>query len=295
MSKRLYRREWWWGFAIVIGIIITIDWYAELDLLGATARFLSNVLSSTWRLIVEAAAALWRVVLEGAFATWRFIVFGAERFSLVLTAVATSKVARFFTSIAASVTLEYMFAGSWTGKVRALKERAKSAGVAVRLWWLKQHLVVKLCIVITMIVLQISLHWVILLFPIGFMVPYLVKLVRFVQKTVLDNAFTKWYLKRFGSFHGFIVRTLRTHTATRKITGCVRATRLYFSAGWRIWKYDSRFKSTERSLIYQDIWLRYVFAKTSWWPGEWRVKFNQYRTRPLLSGVGRNEKKEAAE
>ncbi len=290
-----YRREWWWGFGVLIALILAIDWYTELDALGATARFLGNLLGATWRLLLETAVALWRIILEAAFALWRFIAFGAERFSLVIAAVATSKVARFFTSIAASVTLEYMFAGSWTGRVRQLKERAKSAGMAARLWWLRQHLVVKLAVVTIMIVVQISLHWVILLFPIGFMVPYLVKTVRFVQKTVLDNAFTKWYLTRFGSFHGFVVRTLRTHATTRSVTACIRTTRLYFNAGWRIWKYDPRFRAREASLIYQDLWLRMVFAKTSWWAGEWRTRFDQYRSRPLLSGEGRKQKKEAAE
>ncbi len=89
-----YRREWWWGFGVLIALILAIDWYAELDALGATARFLGNILVAAWRLLVEAAIVLWRIILEGVLALWRFIVFGAERFSIIVAAIATSKVAR---------------------------------------------------------------------------------------------------------------------------------------------------------------------------------------------------------
>ncbi len=290
-----YRREWWWGFGVLIALILAIDWYAELDALGATARFLGNILVAAWRLLVEAAIVLWRIILEGVLALWRFIVFGAERFSIIVAAIATSKVARIFTGIAASVTLEYMFAGAWTSKVRTLKERARRAGTSARLWWLKQHLLTKLGIVICMIVIQISLHWVILLFPIGFMVPYLIKTVRFIQKTVLDNAVSKWYLSRFGRFHGTVIRTLRTHLATRSMTARMRGTRLFFHAGWRIWRYDPRFRHPERSFWYREVWMRCVFAATTLPRGEWLAKYHAYRTCRLLSGAHREQRKEAAE
>ena len=82
--------------------------------------------------------------------------------------------------------------------------------------WLGLHLVWKLAIVAALIASQVYLHFLLILFPIAFLVP----VVRRTWVQAADVLFGQWYWKAFGRAHRAAVAFLRRQPGVRHVIGC---------------------------------------------------------------------------
>ena len=89
-------------------------------------------------------------------------------------------------------------AKGWTGKLRL-------ALATLHRRWLALHLVWKLAIVAVLIASQVYLHFLLILFPIAFLMP----VVRRLWVQAADVLLGRWYWKAFGRTHRAVVAFLR--------------------------------------------------------------------------------------
>jgi hypothetical protein len=114
-------------------------------------------------------------------------------------------------------------AKGWTGKLKALAATLHNR-------WLHLHLAWKLAIVATLIASQVYLHFLLILFPIAFLVP----VVRRLWVQAADLAVGRWYWKAFGRKHRAAVVCLRTLPGVRHVIGAARLTRIRYLRAWRL-------------------------------------------------------------
>jgi hypothetical protein len=162
-------------------------------------------------------------------------------------------------------------AKGWSGKLRGLL-------ATLRHRWLGLHLAWKLAIVAALIASQVYLHFLLILFPIAFLVP----VVRRVWVRAADMALGRWYWRLMGRTHRAVVARLRALPGVRAVLGAVRLARIRYLCAWRLWKYDARYRrgATGERMV------SFIEPLRLWWRGE----LDGYVGRPLLCGPARTRR-----
>ena len=243
--------------ALALLLFVGIGIFTGVDAIAATGRFLWNALAAVFNVTIRAAASLLASIAKGV---------GWRRLSRIATAVGGVGL-----SYAGGVVLSdrrLQQARGWTGRLKLLI-------ATLRQRWLTLPLGAKLAIVVVLIASQIYLHVLLILFPIAFLVP----IVRRLWVRAADLVFSRWYRKALGRMHRAAVARLCALPGVRHAIGAMRLTRIRYLYAWRLWKYDSRYRSLDTG----ERELSFVEPMRLWWRGE----LDGYVGHPLLGGARR--------
>jgi hypothetical protein len=224
-EARLGRGIGWYVTFLVLAValFVAIDYYTGLNAVAATARFLWNALAVVAIAALRAAGGLLALLAKGV---------GWRRLSRIATALMGVGL-----SYSGGVLLSehgVRRAKGWTGKLRLLLATLHRRWLALNLGW-------KLAIVATLIASQIYLHFLLIVFPIAFLVPVVRKL--WVQAA--DVVFGRWYWKALGRAHRATIAFLRRQLGVRHLIGTARLVRIRYLCAWRLWRYDPRYRCAE--------------------------------------------------
>jgi hypothetical protein len=258
-DKRLAKGPSWYVtfFALALVLFIGIGVLTGVDAIGASTRFVWDVLAAVFNSTLRAAAGLLALLAKGI---------GWRRLSRIATAVAGVGL-----SYSGGVVLSdrgLRRAKGWTGKLKLLI-------ATLRQRWLALPLVWKLAIVVVLIASQLYLHFLLILFPIAFLVP----VVRRLWVRAADLLVGSWYWKAFGRRHRATVAYLRRQPGVRHAIGARRLVRIRYLRAWRLWKYDPRYRCPETGKHE----VSFIEPVRLWWRGE----LDGYVGRHLLCGPAR--------
>ncbi len=246
---------WYVTFAVLaVGIFLAVGYFTGLDAIGAAVRFLWNALAFAVNSLIRLFAGLLALLARGV--GWRRLT----RLSRAVAGVGLG--------YAGSVILseeKVKKAHGWRQKLRASVTLARNR-------WQRLHLAWKLAIVAVLIASQLYLHFLLIVFPIAFLVP----VVRRLWVQAADLLFGSWYWKNFGRIHRIAIARLRGLPPFRQIAGAARVYRIRYLCAWRLWKHDPRYRrpdGTERQVSF-------IEPVRLWWRGE----LDRYIGRPLLAG-----------
>ncbi len=248
-------KGWYGAFALLL-VISSVTVYAVTgqDALGAAGRFL-------WNGLVLAANAVLRT--GGSILGFLARGIGLRRVSRLFSALATVGVGYAASVVVSDATV--IRTRGWRGKLQAGIGRARE-------FWHDLPLVVKLIVVVGLIASQIYLHFLLVVFPIAFLVP----VVRKLWVRAADLLFGSWYWKTFGAAHRALLAALKRCPPVRIAMQWARLQRLRYLYAWRLWRYDPRYRNpggnTRRVSFVEPLRL--------WLRGE----LDGYVGRPLLSG-----------
>ena len=140
-----------------------------------------------------------------------------------------------------------ILSGGSVQKARGWRAKFRAATAAARDRWHALALPLKLLIVAALIAVQLSLHSLLIVFPIAFLVP----VVRRLWVRVADLMFGTWYWKTFGRMHRAIGVTLRHLPLVGGVIGATRLVRIRYLCAWRLWKHDPRYRdpNTDRPRV----------------------------------------------
>ena len=228
--------------ALAIALFIVVDHFTGLDAVAASARFLWNALAIVANSATRAAGGLLALLAKGV--GWRRL----SRLATTIMGVGLS--------YSGGVILSdrgIKRAKGWTGKLKA-------AFGTLRRRWLALHLVWKLAIVAVLIASQVYLHFLLILFPIAFLVP----VVRRLWVRAADVLLGGWYWKAFGRKHRAVVAFLRIQPGVRHVIGGLRLARIRYLRAWRVWKYDPRYRHAETGKHE----VSFIEPMRLWWRGD---------------------------
>jgi len=264
MSKLQERRRishlWLLAIVILITTILVVDWYTGADGVGATARFAVRFL----RFAVESS--------------WRLLLVLWERVGFAFVAILSSRVTRMFAALTLGMGVSYLTSDhKKVGRFYSLRAYARESGRRMKEWWQHLHFLSKSLIVVFLIVIQIYLHFWILLFPVGFLLAGMVFALKKTQGWLASYVFGAVYRTRFGAWHRRTVSSLKRTPLVGAIVGGADYVRLCFRGGWRLWRYDSQYRDAQGQLMHaRGRWLLFKALLR----GEWAC----YVGRPLLAG-----------
>ena len=266
-ERRLEAGFGWYAtfLALAFVLFVVIDHFTGLDVVAATARFLWNALAAIANAIIRAVGSLLLLLAKGV--GWRRL----SRLAGVIMGVGLGYSGGVFLSERG-----LRRARGWTGKLRLLF-------ATLRRRWLGLHLGWKLAIVATLIASQVYLHFLLILFPIAFLVP----VVRRLWVQAADMLFGRWYWKTFGPTHRAAVASLRRQPGVRHVIGGTRLTRIRYLRAWRLWKYDPRYRCVETGKHE----VSFSEPVRLWWRGE----LDGYVGRHLLGGGARSRAPKATD
>ena len=258
-ERRLAKGLGWYATFLVLAValFVVIDHYTGLDVVAATGRFLWNGLAMVANGATRAAGGLLALLAKGV---------GWRRLTRIATAIMGVGL-----SYSGGVILSergVRRAKGWTGKLRLVL-------ATLHRRWLALHLVWKLAIVAALIASQVYLHFLLILFPIAFLIP----VVRRLWVQVADMLFGQWYWKSFGRAHRAAVAFLRRQPGVRHVIGGVRLTRIRYLCAWRLWKYDPSYRRADSGKRA----VSFIEPVRLWWRGA----LDSYIGRPLLGGRSR--------
>lgn len=258
MNQSARKGKGWYATFILLVIVAFAVVYALTgqDALGAAGRFLWNGLVLVGNGIARLAGSMLNIVARGV---------GWSRLSRLATV---------FTGVGLGYAASVVVSDGTVTKARGLRGRLQSAIKISREKWKNLPLVVKLLIVAGLIVSQIYLHFLLIVFPIAFLVP----VVRRVWVRVADVVFGSWYWKTFGNAHRATISKMRRLPVVRQILEGSRLLRLRYLYAWRLWRYDPRYRDPDTNARYVNL----IEPFRLWWRGE----LDGYVGRPLLSGRG---------
>lgn len=248
-------KGWYATFALLVVVAFIVIYYLTgRDALGAAGRFL-------WSGFVLVINGLARLI--GSF------------FELLARGVGWRRLSR-LTSVATGVGLGYagsvVLSDNAVHKARGWRGKLQAATRVARDKWQNLPLVLKLAAVAGLIASQLYLHFLLVIFPIAFLVP----VVRRLWVRIADLLFGNWYWKTFGDAHRAVVGAIRTLPLIRSLAEGLRLMRIRYLCAWRLWRYHPRYRdpaaNTRRVSLIEPLRL--------WWRGE----LDGYVGRPLLSG-----------
>jgi len=243
--------------ALAVALFVVIDHYTGLDVVAATARFLWNAVAVVANGATRAVGGVLALLAKGV--GWRRL----SRIATAIMGVGLSYSGGVFLSDRG-----VRRAKGWTGKIKVLFATLHRRWLALHLGW-------KLAIVAALIASQVYLHFLLILFPIAFLVP----VVRRMWVQAADVLFGQWYWKAFGRAHRAAVAFLRRQPGVRHVRGWVRLTRIRYLCAWRLWKYDPRYRRPDSSRHR----VSFIEPVRLWW----RRELDRYIGRPLLGGSSR--------
>ena len=248
-------KGWYATFALLVIIaFILIYVLTGQDALGAAARFLWNGLVLLANGLIRLVGTFFELLARGV--GWRRM----SRLASVVTGVGLGYMA----SVVVSDTAVEKARG-WRGKLQAGIQVARDQ-------WQRLPLYVKLAVVAGLIASQVYLHFLLVIFPIAFLVP----VVRNLWVRVADLLFGSWYWKTFGNAHRATIATIRRLPLMRRFTEGIRLVRLRYLYAWRLWRYHPRYRDAASGARRVSL----IEPVRLWWLGE----LDGYVGRPLLSG-----------
>ena len=248
-------KGWYATFALlVIVAFILIYVLTGQDALGAAARFLWNGLVLLANGLIRLVGTFFELLARGV--GWRRM----SRLASVVTGVGLGYAA----SVVVSDTAVEKARG-WRGKLQAGTRVARDK-------WQGLPIYVKLAVAAGLIASQIYLHFLLVIFPIAFLVP----VVRSLWTRVADLLFGGWYWKTFGNTHRTTIATIRRLPLVRSFTDGIRLVRLRYLYAWRLWRYHPRYRDAASDARRVSL----IEPVRLWWRGE----LDGYVGRPLLSG-----------
>jgi len=164
-------------------------------------------------------------------------------------------------------------------KVRGWKGRIINLWLQAREWWIRQTFVTKLAITLVLVLIQLPFFVLPLLFPVGFLIAGFAYVLRKIHLYFLDERLGGLYWQKLRAFNRRLVSFLRQIPGVSIVFDGLRSQRLSFRCGWRLWKYDPRFRDPFETGHHHPIDGRLRLIK-AWWLGEWR----RYHGCPLLAG-----------
>lgn len=251
-------RGWYATFALIL-VVASAAVYALTgqDALGAAGRFVWNGLVLAANGLIRLGGSLMGLLARGV---------GWRRLSRLLSAATAVGL-----GYAASVVVSdgtVVKARGWRGKLQAAVQLARGM-------WHDLPLGLKLLAVAGLIASQVYLHFLLVIFPIAFLVP----VVRRVWVRAADLLLGSWYWKTFGGRHRAAVAWLRRLPPVRALMDGARLLRLRYISAWRLWRYDPRYRDAARNTRH----VSFVEPLRLWWRGE----LDGYVGRPLLAGPRR--------
>jgi hypothetical protein len=242
-------------FAVLaVGIFLAVGYFTGLDAIAAAARFLWNALAFAVNSLIRLLAGLMALLARGV--GWRRL----RRLSRAVAGVGLG--------YAGSVILS----DAKVRKAHGWRQQLRAGITLARNRWQRLHLAWKLAIVAVLIASQLYLHFLLIFFPIAFLVP----VVRRLWVQAADLMFGSWYWRTFGQIHRTTVARLREMAPFRQIAGAVRVYRIRYLCAWRLWKHDPRYRRPDGS----ERLVSFIEPVRLWWRGE----LDRYVGRPLLGG-----------
>ncbi len=254
---RSSRRTWLlWVVVIAVVVFVVVDHYTGYEVIGAAARVV-------WNGIAFAVNSLWRA--------------SGELFAVGARAVGMRRVARVASALA-GVGLGYagsvILSDDKIHRAHTWRDKLRLAITRIRNWWVGLHLVWKLVLVAALIASQIYLHFLLIVFPIAFLVP----VVRRAWIVAGDTLFGTLYRKKMQRVNNAIRRVLWRTPGYAQVIGGLRLMRMRYLCAWRRWRYDSTYRDAKTGTRHLSI----VEPMRLWWRGE----LDRYRDKPLLAGGG---------
>jgi hypothetical protein len=248
-------KGWYATFALLVVVaFVAIYYLTGQDALGAAGRFIWNGLVLVANGLIRLIGSFFELLARGV--GWRRM----SRLASVVTGVGLG--------YAASVVVS----DSTVGKARGWRGKLQAAIKVARDKWQNLPIALKLLAVAGLIASQVYLHFLLVIFPVAFLVP----VVRRLWVRVADLLFGGWYWKTFGDTHRAAVGAIRSLPLLRPLAEGVRLVRLRYLYAWRLWRYHPRYRdpatNTRRVSLIEPMRL--------WWRGE----LDGYVGRPLLSG-----------
>lgn len=289
MITRSQRRHWLIVAGAVVSFVVVlaiVDYLTGTDLIGGTVRFLWRVAVAAGEMILDILRFCWRYLLVVLEYSWRVVATFGLRLYTLLPAILTSRLTRatWLLSMGAA-------AGIYFGRRRAdgslaywqkMRRAVEKATESLRTWWNARRLVTKCSIVLIAITVQVHLQWAVILFPIGFMIPYLLMALSIVQRSVFGPVVDVIYFRYLGAWHARLKRAIALHPVTRPVLESVRLIKLWFNTGWRLWYYDPRFAFPDWKPVWRETVGRAWFMISTLIRGEWNIR--RLNRRPLLGG-----------
>lgn len=256
-SARLERRGLGWYvtfIAISVVLFVGIGIIAGVDAVAASARFLWDALAVVANGLLRALGGLIMLLAKGV---------GWRRLSRIGSAIA---------GVGLGYSGGVILSDRGLKRARTWTEKLRLVGGRLRRRWLALHLGWKLAIVAVLIASQLYLHFLLILFPIAFLVP----VVRRLWVQAADMLFGSWYWRTFGPTHRAAVALLRRQPGVRHVIGGARLTRIRYLRAWRLWKYDPRYRDAQTGRHE----VSFIEPARLWWRGE----LDGYVGRHLLRG-----------
>jgi hypothetical protein len=246
---------WHVTFAVLaVGIFLIVGYFTGVEAIAAAARFLWNALAFAVNAVVRLVAGLLALLARGV---------GWRRLSRIYSAIAGVGL-----GYAGSVILS----DAKVRKAHGWRQKLKAGATILRNRWQRLHLAGKLAVVAVLIASQLYLHFLLIVFPIAFLVP----VVRRLWVQAADLLFGSWYWRTLGPLHRAAVARLRALPPFRQIAGGVRLWRIRYLCAWRLWKHDPCYRTPDGA----ERLVSFIEPMRLWWRGE----LDRYIGRPLLAG-----------
>jgi len=250
--------------ALAIAVFLLVGFFTGLDAIGAGVRFLWNALAFAVNGLLRLLAGLVELLARGV---------GLRRLT---------RLSRALTGIGLGYAGSVILSDAKVRKARGWRQRLKAGVTLARNWWHGLHLAWKIALVLVLIASQIYLQFLLIVFPIAFLVP----VVRRIWVQAADLLFGSWYWKTCGSWHQAVVARCKDTPPFRQIGGAVRLARIRYLCAWRLWKYDPRYRKPDGS----ERLVSFIEPARLWRRGE----LDRYVGRPLLGGRAREVSQSAA-
>jgi len=240
--------------AMAVAVFVAVDHYTGYDVVGAAARFLWNGLVFLVNAVIRTFGGVAAALAESI---------GLRRLSRAAAAL---------TSVGLGYAGSVILSDAKLRKAHGWRGKLKIAITLARNWWLELRLVWKLLLVGCLIASQVYLHFLLIVFPIAFLVPF----VRRVWAIAAEWMFGSWYRRKLWRIHHAAVVTIRALPGCRHVIGAARLLRLRYLCAWRLWKYDPRYRRQENNAHVVSL----AEPIRLWWRGD----LDRYVGRPLLAG-----------
>lgn len=241
-------------FAMAVAIFVLVDHYTGYEAIAAATRFL-------WNGVAFVANAVVRMSSGFAYAMAR--VFGMRRVARIAAALA---------GVGLGYAGSVLLSDAKLHQAHGWREKLRAAVTVLRNKWEGLHLVWKLVIVAALIASQVYLHFLLIVFPIAFLVP----VVRRIWMTMADSLFSHLYVQKLKRVHRAISAAVARVPGYRPVVGAFRLLRMRYLCAWRLWRYDDRYRTPGKERRRMSL----VEPFRLWWRGD----LDRYVGRPLLAG-----------
>lgn len=253
---KMSRRTWLlWFLALVLIVFVVVEHYTGYEVIGAAMRFVWNGIAYVVNAALRAGSGLASAVARAV---------GMRRAGRVAAALAGVGLGYAGSVILSDARLHR--AHTWRDKLRA--------GITIaRNKWLELHLLWKLAIVAALIASQVYLHFLLIVFPIAFLVP----VVRRMWIVIGDTFFGTLYKKKMARVHRTLRRMLWRTPGYAQSVAAIRLARMRYLCAWRRWRYDARYRNADTGERHVSL----VEPVRLWWRGD----LDRYVQKPLLAGA----------